>query len=116
MRSNVFVPRFIAFRCLKSHASIAHLNPANLSASTKSTEPAYGARGVFHCISAGQDPSARRCAYLDRPAVTSGGSRHTMYRDTHTEARMTTTEPPTRRPTRPHDPTPAQALREAITP
>jgi len=29
---------------------------------------------------------------------------------------MTTTEPPTRRPRRPHEPTPAQALREAITP
>src|SRR3954471_23194077 len=75
MRSNVFVPRFIAFRCLRSHASIAHLNPANLSASTKSTEPAHGARGVFHSVSAGQDPSARRCAYLDRPSVASGESR-----------------------------------------
>src|SRR3954468_20297330 len=73
---------------------------ANLSASTESTEPAHGARGVFHCVSAGQDPSARRCAYLDRPAVTSGGSRRTVSRDMHTEDRMTTSESLTRRPRR----------------
>jgi DNA repair protein RadC len=34
----------------------------------------------------------------------------------HTEDRMTTTELPTRRPRRSQEPTPAQALREAITP
>jgi hypothetical protein len=71
---------------------------------------------VFHCIQAGQDPSARRCAYLDQPAATSGGSRRTVYRDTHTEDDMTTSAPSTRRPRRREEPTPAQVLREAITP
>src|SRR5215207_3515082 len=77
----------------------------NLSPAMKYTEPAHGARGVFHCIQAGQDPSARRCASRDRPAATSSRSRHTVYRDTHTEDRMTTTEPPTRRLRRREEPT-----------
>src|SRR5215217_1562059 len=84
--------------------------PANLSASTESMEPAHGAREVVHCVSAGQDPSARRCAYLDRPSAASGGSRRTVCRDTLMEDRMTTTEPPTRRLRRREEPTPAQAL------
>ena len=65
---------------------------------------------MFHYVSAGQDPSARRCAYLDRPAATSGESRaHCVPRQAHggTHEHYRTTHPTA---------TPAQALREAITP
>jgi len=44
----------------------------NLRTAMECTEPAHGARVAFQCIPAGQDPSARRCAYLDQPAVASG--------------------------------------------